>query len=176
MVINKFYFLQKVSVRISIIFLLPFVALVVLILLVQIFDWHCSTIELSILIRFLLVYSGTAALFLAYIISSGRNRCCGSKRVKFGILLLLIFVYISIHYSINIDISCNKRMDDIDCEVNEINDPKNKETKTEGRYIKMLLLALYSNSDEETLVTYAYFEIYVIEKTNIIPICSSSIF
>ena len=176
MTINKAFHLSKVVVRILIMLLLPIVASVVLIPLTLIFNWGCFSSELSILLKVALAYSGLALLFFMYIISPNRNRCCGSTRVKIGRCLLLILAIASLYFSADIDIFCCKKVDNNNCEISEINDPKSEGMKIEYENAKKLLLVIFSNSNEKSFTTYAFFETSVIEKTNIIPICSSSNF
>lgn len=176
MTTSKFYFLRKVFVRISITLPLSFVALAVLIAPVLIFNCNCFKLEFSIFLKAAFAYLGLALLFFAYIISPDRNRCCGSTSVKIVMWLLRILAIASLYFSADIDILCCKKMDNDNCEMSEINDPKSERMKIEFENTKKLLLVIFSNSNEKSFTTYVFFETSVIEKTNIIPICSSSNF
>lgn len=173
---NKFYFLRRISFWIPITSLFSFVTLIALITLVSIFKWNCSKLELSILLKTTSAYFGLTLLFFAYIISPNRNRCCGSTRVKIGRCLLLFFAIASLYFSADIDILCCKKMDNNNCKMSEINNPKSERMKIEYENAKKLLLVIFSNSNEKSFTTYVFFETSVIEKTSIISICSSSNF
>lgn len=173
MTTNKFYFFRKVSVWISVTLLLPFVVLAVLVLLVLIFDLDCSTLELSILFRITFAYLGLTMLFFVYIISPNRNRCCGSTGVKIGMCLLFIIAILSLYISADIDISCQQKTENNNC---EMTDTENEKMKMENQKARKLLLAIYSNSYEKAFTAYAFFGILVIEKTNVLPICFNSNF
>ena len=170
MTINKFHFLRKISVRISIIFAL-LVVLVVSIIFLCISDWDCSRLKLSILLRVALACLALIFLFFAYIISPIRNSCCASNRVKFAIIMLKIFAVASIVFSISIDLFCFEKINDNNCEMSEVNGSTSVEMKIESQYTKKLLLVVFSNLQGTSFDEYLLFELSVSEKINYTPIC-----
>lgn len=156
---NESLFMKKVYVRITISLLPLIIKLLVVSLFAWIFDWDCRITEISILLKVVSAYFALISFFLAYIISSKRNRCCSSKRVKNTIFILLTLTIIFVFFSVAIEVSCSKKENSDHCETNEASDLKSEQLIVENQYNKVIFLAFFANSNEKFYNKYLYFEV-----------------